>query len=111
MRARKHEELSPLGRRGPPGPDRFRRRATLPTARFGYGFLLLGDRFTARPEIAVGLSATGRDYSLGWRLAHGGEVPDGGALELAAEVRRQESATDRSAPPEHEVGFRVTSRF
>ena len=80
-------------------------------ARFGFGFPAFGDRFTATPEIAVGLSDAGRDYSLGWRLVPGGRVPDGGSLELAVEVRRRETATDRTIPPEHGIGFRVTSRF
>ena len=37
-------------------------------ARLSYGFPAFGHRFTATPEIAVGLSDTGRDYGLGWRL-------------------------------------------
>ena len=80
-------------------------------ARFGYGFGALGDRFTATPEIAVGLSDTARDYSLGWRLVRGGRAPDGRSLELALEARRRESATDQTVPPEHGIGFRLTSRF
>ena len=80
-------------------------------ARFGYGFAALGDRFTATPEVAVGLSDAGRDYSLGWRLLHGGRAPDGSALELAIEARRRESTANDSVPPEHTLGLRVTSRF
>ena len=80
-------------------------------ARFGYGVAALGDRFTATPEIAVGLSDAGRDYSLGWRLTPGGVAPGGVALELAFEARRFESTSRRNAPPEHAIGFRVTSRF
>ena len=80
-------------------------------ARFGYGFAAFGDRFTATPEIAIGLSDAGRDYSLGWRLTRGGKAPDGGALDLAVEARRRETAADLPAPPEHAVGFRATSRF
>ena len=80
-------------------------------ARFGYGFPAFGDSFTATPEIAVGLSDAGRDYSLGWRLARDGDAPNGGSLELALEARRRESATDRSIPPELGIGFRLTSRF
>ena len=79
--------------------------------RFGYGFGAFGNRFTATPEIAVGLSNTARDYSLGWRLVGDGDAPDGGSLELALEARRRESATDRTIPPEHGIGFRLTSRF
>ena len=80
-------------------------------ARFGYGFAAFGDRFTSGPEVAVGLSDTGRDYSLGWRLTRGGKAPDGGAFDLAVEARRRETAANLPAPPEHAVGFRATSRF
>ena len=80
-------------------------------ARFGYGFPAFGDRFTATPGIAIGLSDAGRDYSLGWRLTPGGVALDGRSLELAFEARRRESTPRRNAPPEHAAGFRVTSRF
>ena len=88
-------------------------------ARFGYGFAAFGERFTSTPEIAVGLSDAGRDYSLGWRLARGpgsrsgagGGEPDGSALELAVEARRLESTASRRMPPEHALGLRVISRF
>ena len=79
-------------------------------ARFGYGFAAFGDRFTSGPEVAVGLSDTGRDYSLGWRLAHRGTL-DNRSLELAVEARRLESTSWRNAPSEHAAAFRVTSRF
>ena len=80
-------------------------------ARFGYGFPAVGDRFTATPEIAVGLSEAARDYRLRWRLVRGEGAPDGTALELAVEVRRRESATDGNLPPEHTLRFRAISRF
>ena len=84
-------------------------------ARFGYGFAAFGDRFTSVPEVAVGLSNAGRDYSLGWRLVRG-SAPGGGSLELAVEARRRESANPGSgagagSEPEHAVGFRVNARF
>lgn len=75
-------------------------------ARFGYSFPAFRNSFTATPEIAVGLSDVGRDYSLGYRL-----TPGGVALELALEARRLESASRRNAPSEHAATFRVTSRF
>ena len=79
-------------------------------ARFGYGLAAFDDRFTMTPEIGLGLSNAGRDYSLGWRLAR--EAGFGGALELSMEARRRESANDNAdAPPVHEVGVRLTSRF
>ena len=80
-------------------------------ARFGYGFGAFGDRFTATPEIAVGLSNAGRDYSLGWRLVRDGKVPDGRSLELSVEARRRETDAHPRTPPEHAAGLRVTSRF
>ena len=80
-------------------------------AGFGYGFPAFGDHFTSTPEIAVGLSDTGRDYCLGWRLTPGSGTPDGGALVLALEARRFESTSRRNAPPEHAAAIRVTSRF
>ena len=76
----------------------------------GYGIAMFGDRFTGTPEIGVGLSDTGRDYSLGWRLVRGGSGSDGGSLELSFEARRRESAND-DTPPEHEVGLRLTARW
>ena len=75
-------------------------------ARFEYGFPAFGHRFTATPEIAVGLSDAGRDYSLGCRL-----TPGSVALELAFEARRFEHTSRRNAPPEHAAAIRVTYRF
>ena len=80
-------------------------------ARFGYGFPSLGDRFTATPEVAIGLSGAGRDYSLGWRLMGDDGTPDRAGLQLAVEARRRENAANDDVPPEHTVGFRATSRF
>ncbi len=80
-------------------------------ARFGYGLPAFGGRFTSTPEIAVGLSNPGWDYSLGWRLVRAGDPPDGSALEIAVEAWRRESASGPSTPPEHAVGVRMTSRF
>ena len=79
-------------------------------ARLGYGFAAFGDRFTWTPEAGVGLSDTGRDYSLGWRLVRRSSPGDIGALELSFEARRRESAND-NAGPEHEAGLRLTARF
>ena len=78
--------------------------------KFGYGLPAFGDRFTWTPEVGIGLSDTGRDYSLGWRLVRGGSDSDGVPLELSFEARRRESAND-DTPPEHEVGLRLTWRF
>ena len=78
--------------------------------RFGYGLSAFHDRFTWTPEVGVGQSDTGRDYSLGWNLVRGGFGGYGGSFELSFEARRRESANDY-APPEHEVGLRLTARF
>ena len=77
-------------------------------ARFGYGVAMFGDRFTGTPEIGLGLSEAGRDYSLGWRLTRARS--GAGSLELAVEARRRESAND-DVPPEHGIGFKLTARF
>ena len=88
------------------GDDLKSRRLEL---KLGYGLSAFGDRFTFTPEIGVGLSDTGRDYSLGWRLVRGGSG-NGGSLELSFEARRRESAND-NADPDHDVGLRLTARF
>ena len=80
--------------------------------KFGYGFAAFGDRFIWMPGAGVGLSDTGRDYSLGWRLLRGGAggAPDGGAFELSFEARRHENDNDDTRP-EHKVGLRLTARW
>ena len=78
-------------------------------ARFGYGFAALGDRFTSLPEISLGLSNTGRDYSLGWRLV-GGSGFGGGSFALSVEAQRRETAND-DIVPEHQVRLRFGARF
>ena len=74
-------------------------------ARFGYGFPAWGGRFASIPEIGLGLSDTGREYILGWRLASDGT----GALQLSTEARRIESKG--SGPAEHRVGARLSARW
>ena len=78
-------------------------------ARFGYGFAALGDRFTSLPEITLGLSDTGSDYSLGWRLVRGGGF-GGGSFAMSVEAQRREPGNDDIAP-EHRVGFRIDARL
>ncbi len=89
------------------GDELDRRRLEL---RVGYGFGMLGDRFTSRPEIGFGLSQARRDYSLVWRLRRDRRSGDIGSLEFALEARRQESAND-NAEPQHGIAFRMTARF
>ena len=81
--------------------------------RLGYGFGAFGDRFTSRPEAGFGMSDTGRDYSLVWRLVRDRRGGDIGSLEFALEARRRESANDpgAGAEPEHGIGLRMTARF
>ena len=78
--------------------------------RFGYGLPAFGGRFTWTPEAWIGLSDTGRDYSLGWRLVRGGSGDGGGSFEISFEARRSESVNDDTQPV-HEVGFTFTARF
>ena len=94
---------------GEPGSDDELRRRRL-ELKLGYGIGVLGDRFTMTPEAGVGLSDTGRDYRLGWRLARRRSAGDAGSLELALEAARRERANE-NAPPEHGVGLRVTARW
>ncbi len=74
-------------------------------ARFGYGFPAWGGRFASVPEVGLGLSDTGREYILGWRLASDGP----GALQLSTEARRIESKG--SGPVEHRIGARLSARW
>ncbi len=76
--------------------------------KFGYGMPAFGDRFTWTPEAYIGLSDTGRDYSLGWRLVRGGS--GSGSLELSCDARRSESVYDDTQPVLG-VGFTLTVRF
>ena len=75
--------------------------------RIGYGLPVFGDRFTGTPEIGFGLSDSGRDNSLGWRLTREGR--DAGSFEFALEATRRESANDNT--PEHGIGFQLTARW
>ena len=86
------------------GDELLRRRLEV---RLGYGLSAFGDRFTSTPELGLGLSDAGRDYSLGWRLglARGG----GTSLDLKLEATRRESANDNAA--EHGIGFKLTARW
>ena len=57
-------------------------------ARLGYGFALLDDRYTATPEIGLGLSDADREFRTGWRLAE--RVSSGFAFEFGLEGTRRE---------------------
>ena len=80
--------------------------------KLGYGLSAFGDRFTWTPEAGFGLSDTGRDYSLGWRLVRRSSAGDIGSLELAVEATRRESDNlDSGTGAEHTVGLRLTARW
>ena len=70
-------------------------------ARLGYGLGVFDDRWTATPELGLGLSDTGTELRLGWRLSE--RVAAGLAVELGLEGTRRESA-DGHAGPEHGLG-------
>ena len=74
-------------------------------ARFGYGFPAWDGRFASIPEIGLGLSDTGREYIVGWRLASDGP----GALQLSTEARWIESKGSGSV--EHRIGARLSARW
>ena len=78
-------------------------------ARFGYGFPAWGGRFASVPEIGLGLSGTGREYILGWRLADDGSRGSG-RFQLSTEARRIETAGG-SGPAEHRIGVRLSARW
>ncbi len=59
-------------------------------AKFGYGFALFDGGYTGTPELGLGLTDTGRELVLGWRLAE--ETRTGLAFGLDVEGTRQESA-------------------
>ena len=80
-----------------------RRRLDL---RAGYGFAAAGDRFTMTPELGLGLSDTGRDYTLGWRLGLAQPAP--ASFELGIEATRSESAGHGA---EHDLGLTMTASW
>ena len=77
-------------------------------AKLGYGFAVFGDRLIGTPEIGLGLSDTGREYSLGWRLALARSHRV--AFDLALEGTRREAANDDRAP-EHGLSLRGALRW
>ena len=78
-------------------------------ARFGYGFPAWGGRFASVPEIGLGLSGTGREYILGWRLKDDGSRGSG-RFQLSTEARRIETAVG-GGPAEHRIGARLSARW
>ena len=83
--------------------DLDRRRLEL---RASYGFAAAGDRFTMVPEFGLGLSDTGRDYTLGWRLGLARRAP--ASFELGLQATRKEAANHDA---EHGVGLNMTATW
>ena len=76
-------------------------------ATVGYGMPLFGGRFTGTPEVGLGLSESGRDWRVGWRLGlAGSRRVDFG---LGVEATRREPANDDA--PENRVGLKATMRW
>ena len=70
---------------------------------------MFGHRFVGTPELGLGLTDTGRELRLGWRLglARGtGRV----SLALALEAARRESANDEREP-EDRIAARLSLRW
>ncbi len=75
--------------------------------RAGYGLSALGGRFTGTPEFGFGVSGSGRDYSLGWRLAPEGR--NAGRFAFRLEATRSE--TTNGDAPGHGAVLRATMRW
>ena len=73
----------------------------------GYGIPAFGGRFTATPEIGMGVSETSREYRAGWRLGLGTSRTE--SVELTFGATRSESAG--SEAPEHGVALGLTAQW
>ena len=72
----------------------------------GYGIAMFGGVFTGTPHAGFGLTETGRDYRLGWRLTSA--VPGDPSFRVGLEATRSEND---NAAPEHGVQLRATIRW
>ena len=75
-------------------------------AELGYGIALFGGGFTGMPHLGVGLSDTGRDYRLGWRLTSAWRGDPG--FEIGLDATRREAA---NADAEHGIALRAVIRW
>ena len=82
-----------------PQPHRFE-------ARLGYGLAAFGGRLTATPQLAVAVTDSGTDYTVGWGLVP--EDRDLPAFKLGVEATRRERG---DAEPEHEIGLELNVRW
>ena len=74
----------------------------------GYGVAAFGGGFTGTPNVGFGLSDTGRDYRLGWRLTSA--VPGDPGFEVNLDATRSEAANGNE-PPGHGLMLRGTIRW
>ena len=77
-------------------------------AELGYGIAMFEGGFTGTPHLGVGLSDTGRDYRLGWRLTSARR--GGPGLEIGLAATRSETANDDEAP-QHGLMLRGAIRW
>ena len=75
-------------------------------AELGYGIPAFGGALTATPHLRFGLTDTGRDYHLGWRLKSARKGTPG--FELGLEATRREAA---NADAEHALMLRGAIRW
>ena len=75
-------------------------------AELGYGIAMFSGGFTGTPHLGVGLSETGRDYRLGWRLTSA--RPGDPGFEINLDATRSEAA---DADAEHGIALRGVIRW
>lgn len=75
--------------------------------RIGYGLPAYDERFTATPELGVGLAGETRDVSVGVRLGLARNDP--ASLDVGVEATRREASDGKA--PEHGVALRLNARF
>ena len=72
----------------------------------GHGLAAFGGGFTGTPNLGFGLTDTGRDFRLGWRLTRA--VPGDAGFEASLDATRSESTGAEAA---HGVTLRGTLRW
>ncbi len=77
-------------------------------ARVGYGFAVFDDRYTATPELGLGLSDSGRQLLLGWRLTE--RLSAGFAFGFGIKGTLREAAND-DAPLGTGIGLRLSASW
>ena len=74
----------------------------------GYGLAAFGGGFTGTPNLGLGLSESGRDWRLGWRLTPALRGVPG--FEVNLDATRREPAND-NGPVEHGIALRGAIRW